>query len=58
MKIATFEVAVKVEGLAILGSETSKGRTTVKLLVTYDNDPHSTKIPSRFQTVNLVRNGR
>ena len=44
--------------LAILGSETRKGRTIVKLIVTDDNDPHSTKIPSRFQTVNLLRTGR
>lgn len=55
VKIATFEVAMKAEGLAILGSEHSAGRTTVHLLLTYDNDPHSTRIPSRFQTVNLVR---
>jgi hypothetical protein len=23
--------------------------------VTYDNDPHATHIPSRFQQVNLIR---
>jgi hypothetical protein len=27
----------------------------VKLLITYDNDPHATKIPSRFQTATLIR---
>ena len=27
----------------------------IKLLITYDNDPHATKIPSRFQTATLVR---
>src|SRR5262249_41108714 len=30
-------------------------KTSVKLLITYDNDPHATKIPSRFQTATLVR---
>ena len=50
-KIATFEVAMKAEGLAILGVEKTNERTVVKLLITYDNDPHATKIPSRFQTV-------
>ena len=28
---------------------------TVRLVVTYDNDPHATHIPSRFQQVNLIR---
>ncbi len=54
-KIAVFEVAMKAEGLAVLGVEKDGNRTLVKLLITYDNDPHATKIPSRFQTVNLVR---
>jgi len=57
-KIATFEVAMKAEGLAVLGVENDPRRTTVKLLITYDNDPHATKIPSRFQTATLVRDGR
>ena len=57
-KIATFEVAMKAEGLTVLGVEQTPGRTAVKLLVTYDNDPHATKIPSRFQTVTLVREPR
>jgi hypothetical protein len=54
-KIATFEVAMKAEGLAILGVEKTPERTALKLLITYDNDPHATKIPSRLQTVTLVR---
>jgi hypothetical protein len=54
-KIATFEVAMKAEGLAVLGIEKAGPRTAVKLLITYDNDAHATKIPSRFQTVTLVR---
>lgn len=57
-KVATFEVAMKAEGLAILGAEKDGLRTTVKLLFTYDNDVHATHIPSRFQTVTLVREPR
>jgi hypothetical protein len=57
-KVATFEVAMKAEGLAVLGAETGAQRTAVKLLITYDNDAHATKIPSRFQTATLVRESR
>jgi hypothetical protein len=57
-KVATFEVAMKAEGLAVLGVERRGGRTEVKLLITYDNDPHATHIPSRFQTATLIREGR
>jgi hypothetical protein len=57
-KVAKFEVAMKAEGLAILGVEKAGERTAVKLLITYDNDPHATKIPSRFQTAMLVREAR
>jgi hypothetical protein len=54
-RIATFEVAMKAEGLAVLGVEKDGTKTAVKLLITYDNDPHATKIPSRFQTATLIR---
>src|SRR5262249_12051974 len=57
-KVATFEVAMKAEGLAILGVEKTPERTALKLLITYDNDPHATKIRSRFQTVTLARGTR
>jgi hypothetical protein len=57
-KVATFEVAMKAEGLAVLGAEKNGPRTAVKLLITYDNDPHATHIPSRFQTLTLVRETR
>ncbi len=57
-KVATFEVAMKCEGLAILGVEKTAERTSVKLIITYDNDPHATKIPSRIQTATLVRETR
>lgn len=53
-KISTFEVAMKAEGLAVMNVIAEPAHTTIKLLITYDNDPHATKIPSRFQTVNLV----
>jgi hypothetical protein len=57
-KVATFEVAMKAEGLAILGTEKDGPRTAVKLLITYDNDPHATHIPSRIQKATLVREPR
>jgi hypothetical protein len=57
-KVAIFETAMKAEGLAILGTEKTNARTAVKLLITFDNDPHATKIPSRFQTVTLVSENR
>jgi hypothetical protein len=57
-KVATFEVAMKAEGLAVLGVTSEPARTAVKLLITYDNDAHATKIPSRFQTATLVCEGR
>jgi hypothetical protein len=57
-KVATFEVAMKAEGLAVLGVEKDGQRTAVKLVITYDNDAHATKIPSRLQTVTLVRDTR
>jgi hypothetical protein len=57
-KVATFEVAMKAEGMAILGVEKTAEKTAIKLVITYDNDPHATKIPSRLQTVTLVRETR
>jgi hypothetical protein len=51
---ATFEVGMKAGGLTVLGVEQSGRGTAIKLLITYDNDPHTTRIPSRFQTVMLV----
>ncbi len=54
-KAWTFEVAMKAEGLCILPQPNGADASTVHLLVTYDNDPHATHIPSRFQFVNLIR---
>ncbi len=42
----------------MLGVTKEPAHTAVKLLITYDNDPHATKIPSRFQTATLVRESR
>ena len=53
-KVWTFEVAMKAEGLCILPPTAGHSVDELaRLLVTYDNDPHSTHIPSRFQMVNL-----
>jgi hypothetical protein len=57
-KVATFEVAMKAEGLAVLGVEKTAERTSIKIVIAYDNDPHATKIPSRIQTATLVRETR
>ena len=55
-KVWTFEAAMKAEGLCVLPQAAGvTGPGTVRLVVTYDNDPHATHIPSRFQQVNLIR---
>ena len=51
-RIGEFEPAMKCEGLAELPGGTAE---EVRLVLTYDNDPHATKIPSRIQTVVLTR---
>ena len=51
---ATFEAAMKSGGLAVLGVKATSHQTEIKLMITYDNDPHATRIPSRFQTALLV----
>jgi hypothetical protein len=51
---ATFEVAMKAGGMAVLGVKASGHLTTIKVLITFDNDAHATKIPSRFQTATLT----
>jgi hypothetical protein len=51
---ATFEKGMKAGGLAVLGIKATGHRTEIKLLITYDNDPHATGLPSRFQTALLV----
>ena len=51
-RIGAFEPAMKCEGLAELPGGTAD---QVRMVVTFDNDPHATKIPSRIQTVVLTR---
>jgi hypothetical protein len=51
---ATIEDGMKAGGLAVLGVKASGHQTEIKLLIAYDNDPHATKRPSRFQTALLV----
>lgn len=46
---------MKAEGLAVLDTVREPRRTAVKLVITYDNDPHATRIPSRVQTLTVVR---
>jgi hypothetical protein len=57
-RIAIFEVAMKAEGLTVLSTSKEGTRTSATLLITYDNDPHATKIPSRMQTATLARESR
>ena len=55
-KVWTFESAMKAEGLCIMPPLVGRDEPgTLRLLITYDNDPHATHIPSRFQQVNLIR---
>jgi hypothetical protein len=54
-KVWVFESAMKAEGLCILPARGPADPNTVHLLVTYDNDPHATHMPSRFQQINLIR---
>jgi hypothetical protein len=51
---ATIGDGMKAGGLAVLGVKASGHQTEIKLLIAYDNDPHATRIPSRFQTASLV----
>ncbi len=46
---------MKAEGLCVLPQAGVTDPRTIRLVVTYDNDPHATHIPSRFQQVNLIR---
>jgi hypothetical protein len=55
-KVWTFEAAMKAEGLCIMPPQVGRDEPdALRLLITYDNDPHATHIPSRFQRVNLIR---
>jgi hypothetical protein len=58
VEVATFEVAMKAEGLAVLDARKEGRGVVATLLITFDNDAHTTKIPSRFQTAVLVADPR
>ena len=45
---------MKAGGLALLGVKQGGHRTEIKLLITYEHDPHATRMPSRFQTAMLT----
>lgn len=49
-----FEPAMKAEGLCVLPSAQGSSARSVRLAVSYDNDPHATHIPSRLQTLTLI----
>ncbi len=56
-----FEAAMKAEGICVLPAPpeaAAAAPNTVRLLIAYDNDPHATHIPSRFQIVELTRPAR
>ena len=58
-RLHDFEVAMKAEGLAALPlSDGAASSQTARLVVTFDNDAHTTHIPSRIQTLRLTRVGR
>ncbi|WZO98417.1 hypothetical protein EP7_005478 [Isosphaeraceae bacterium EP7] len=57
-ELARFEPGLKAEGLAVLEVQEDAGRIKVRLLITYDNDGHTTGQPSRFQAPTLVREPR
>ncbi len=52
-KVGLFEVSMKVEGLAALPGQVDDH--LARLILTFDNDPHATHIPSRFQVVTVRR---
>lgn len=55
--LGAFEVAMKAEGLAVLDGRPDAGGAALRLLVTFDNDAHTTRIPSRYQRYTLRRVG-
>ena len=52
VKVAEFESKMKAEGLAELPGATAD---EARLVITYDNDAHSTKTPSMIQVVTISR---
>lgn len=53
-----FEPAMKAEGLTILADGPRLDVRSIRLAVSFDNDPHATHIPSRLQILTLSRRGQ
>ena len=53
-RVHDFEVAMKAEGVAELPGN-AHDATTLRLVVTFDNDGHTTHIPSRMKVLTLSR---
>jgi len=49
-EITSFGYGMKAEGICVLPYDHDD---TLRLMITYDNDPHTTKNPSRFQIVDV-----
>jgi hypothetical protein len=54
--VHVFESSMKAEGLAVIPEAASNPRS-IRLAIRYDNDPHTTHIPSRLQFLTLSRLG-
>lgn len=53
--VHVFEPAMKAEGLCTLPDPSGPNSRTLRLAISFDNDPHTTHIPSRLQTLTLSR---
>ncbi|HEV3162693.1 MAG TPA: hypothetical protein VGZ22_01535 [Isosphaeraceae bacterium] len=53
--VYVFEPAMKAEGLCTLPGASGPNPRSVRLAVSFDNDPHSTHIPSRLQILTISR---
>ena len=53
VRVSEFEVAMKCQGLCDVPGGTNDRQA--RLIATFDNDAHATKIPSRFQVLTLSR---
>lgn len=53
--IYVFEPAMKAEGLCTLPDPSGPNPRAVRLAISFDNDPHTTHIPSRLQTLTVSR---
>lgn len=54
--LLVFQPAMKAEGLTVLPDASKSNGKTIQLAVSYDNDGHTTHIPSRLQILTISRN--